>query len=107
MGENQRPKRELGHQPRVRYINGLTIYFATKQAIYVTDGKVSIVLERWFDSNNYQKAWRLLMWRLTRNKDLETVYDAWELASRYGICRHQSFHFPEIKQNTKVIKEEK
>lgn len=103
---NERIQRELGHQPRVRYINGLTIYFATKQSIYVTDGKVSIVLERWFDKGDfYQKAWRLLIWRLTRNKDIKTVYDAWKLADRYDVARHQTFRFPDMKVNTIEIKE--
>ena len=106
MGE--RPQRELGHQPRVRYVNGLTIYFATKQTIYVTDGKVSIVMERWFDKGSfYKNSWKLLLERLTRNKDIKSVYDAWKLASRYDVCQHQTFHFPEIKEGTKEIKEEK
>ena len=108
MGSNGRIPREQGHQPRVRYINGLTIFFATKQAIYVTDGKVAIVLERWFDKNPfYQKSWRLLSWRLTRNKDIKTIYDAWRLAERYEVCRHQAFHVPDITKETIVIKEDK
>lgn len=107
MGSGDRIPRELGHQPRVRYINGLTIYFATKQATYVTDGKVAIVLERWFDKGDfYKKSWRLLTWRLTRNKDIHTVYDAWRMAERYEVCRHQAFHVPDLKPNTKIIKEE-
>ena len=77
MGSNGRIPREQGHQPRVRYINGLTIFFATKQAIYVTDGKVAIVL------------------------------DAWRMAERYEVCRHQAFHVPTITKETIVIKEDK
>ena len=107
MGSDERIKRELGHQPRVRYTNGLTIYFANKQATYVSDGKVAIVLERWFDKGSfYQDSWRLLNWRLTRNKNIRTIYDAWKLADRYDVSRHQTFHFPDISKDAIEIKED-
>ena len=100
-------KRELGHQPSVRYINGLTIYFAEKQAIYVTDGKVSIVLERWFESNfAFERKWDLLNRVLKRHKSINTVYQVWNIAMRYEICPHMTFRFPEIKKGTREIKED-
>lgn len=96
------------YQPKVRYINGLTIYLANKQAVYITDGKVAIVLERWFETNNFYKdQWDLMLRRLTRNKNITTIYEVWNLAARYDVARHQTFRFPEIKPETKEIKEEK
>ena len=90
----------------MRYINGLTIYFAEKQAIYVTDGKMSIVLERWFESNfNFEQKWDLLCRVLKHNKSVETVYQVWNIAMRYEICPHMTFHFPDIKPGTREIKE--
>lgn len=94
------------YEPRVRYTNGLTIYFSDKQTIYATDGKVSIVLERWFEGNNFHKEhWKPMVEVLTKNKSITSVYKIWEIASRYDVCRRQSFSFPEIKKNTKQIKE--
>lgn len=90
----------------MRYINGLTIYFAEKQAIYVTDGKMSIVLERWFESNfNFEQKWDLLCRVLKHNKSVGTVYQVWNIAMRYEICPHMTFRFPDIKPGTREIKE--
>lgn len=101
-------RKELGHQPSVRYVNGLTIYFAEKKAIYVTDGKVAIVLERWFEEKfDFGRKWDLLCRVLKRHKTVNSVYQVWNIAMRYEICPHMTFRFPKIKPNTREIKEEK
>lgn len=90
--------------PRFRKVNGLTIYFKTKQSIYVTDGKVAIVLERWFEGNAfYRKKWKNMVYTLTYNKSIKTVYDVWNIAMRYEVNRHQTFRFPEIEPGTAEI----
>lgn len=95
--------------PRVRYINGLTIYFATKDTIFITDTKVAIVLERWFDNyfGFYKDNWKPLVEVLTKKQSLRTVYEVWNLADKYDVARHQTFRFPEIKSNTIVVKDKK
>ena len=96
------------YKPKLRRINGLTIYFATKQSVFITDGKVSIVLERWFDGIDfYEQNWKPLMQVLVRKKGIYTVYDAWKLADYYDVARHQTFRFPDIAKNTIEIKEDK
>lgn len=93
-------------QPKIRYINGLTIYFATKETIYVTDNKVAIVLERWFEGkNNYKEKWSKVCRILKLNKGIRTPYEVWNIAMSYDVSRHQTFRFPEIKQGTITIKE--
>lgn len=92
------------YMPRFRRVNGLTIYFRSKQSIYVTDGKVAIVLERWFEGNNfYKRQWKNMVYTLTYNKSIATVYDVWDIAMRYEVSRHQTFHFPDIEPGTPEI----
>ena len=95
--------------PKYRHVNKLTIYFATKDSIFVTDGKVAIVLERWFDTKIgfYSGNWRPLVETLGKKKSIETVYDVWKLADYYDVARHQTFRFPEISDKAIEIKERK
>ena len=71
----------------VRYINGLTIFFKSKETIYATDGKVSVIFERWFDKDSgfYRHNWFPFCDALRRNDGLESMYDLYRLASRYDI----------------------
>lgn len=108
MGREDNLKLQEVYRPRFRKVNGLTIFFKTKQSIYVTDGKVAIVLERWFEGNNfYHEKWKNLVYTLTYNKSVSSVYQVWNIAMRYEVQAHQTFRFPEIGPNTKEIKEEK
>ena len=108
MGKEENLKLHDIYIPRVRYTNGLTIYFSDKQTIYATDGKVAIVLERWFEGNNFHKEhWKPMVDVLTKNKNITSVYKVWEIASRYEVCRRQSFNFPKIEKSVKQIKEKK
>lgn len=108
MGREDNLELQEKYEQRVRYINGLTILFRTKQSIYITDGKVAIVLERWFEGNNfYKEVWKNLVYTLTYNKSMATVYDVWSIAMRYEVQAHQTFHFPDIPEGIREIKEEK
>ena len=90
---------------KVRYINALTIYFATKDEIFVTDGNTHILLERWFDGRNiYAYHWRPLTQALLHKKGLETIHGIWQLARKYEICTHTSRNFPEIPNGIKEIR---
>lgn len=93
--------------PKARYVNSLTIYFSSKDSIFVTDGKIVIVLERWFDIKRgfYAGSWKPLVEVLSKKKSLTTVYEVWELARYYGVASHQTFRFPEIKPGTIKVKE--
>lgn len=94
------------YQPKLRQVDGLTIYFKSKQTIYLTDGKVAIVFERWFEGNDfYKENWKPLVETLSRRKSIGSVYKAWEIATRYGVQAHQTFHFPDIEPDTQTIKE--
>lgn len=105
MGTVKRVGRE-NFQTRVRYVNGLTLYYAQKDSIYITDGKISIVIERWFDGlNTYRQRWKPMTDVLFRNKNLNSVYECWNIASRYNVCKHMSYRFPDIKAGTIIIKE--
>lgn len=106
VGRAENINESRNYQPRVRYVNGLTIYFRTKQSIYVTDNKVAIVLERWFESREfYSEQWHLLSKRLKNNKEIHSVYDVWNMAMRYEVQAHQTFRFPEVEPGTPEIKE--
>lgn len=96
------------HIAKYRKVNGLTIYFATKTSIYATDGKVTIVLERWFDGKDwfYEHNWKPMNQILVKKKGIKTIYDIWKIADYYGVCRHQSFRFPDIKAGAIEIKED-
>lgn len=105
MGSVKRVGRE-NFQTRVRYVNGLTLYYAQKDSIFITDGRMTIVLERWFDGlNTYGRRWKPMTDVLFRNKSLRTIYDCWNVAERYDICRHTSYRFPTIKVGTIIVKE--
>lgn len=96
------------YQPRVRYTGNMTIFFRSKDTIFVTDGRVSVVFERWFEGNDfYQNSWRPLVQALCRKKTISSVYEAWNIAERYDVARHQTFNFPSIPEGTLTIKEEK
>lgn len=103
-GRDKNLQQRDDYNPRVRYTNGLTIYFANKQAIYVTDGKVAIVVERWFEGNNIFKRWRNLAWTFSYG-NVKSIYHAWEIARHHEIQVHQAFHFPEIDKNIPIVKE--
>lgn len=105
MGSVKHIKREQA-PTKVRYVDNLTIYFATGETIFVTDGKVSIVMERWFEGRgHYKDSWKPFTRILERRKSFVSVYEVWQLATNYGVSQHQTFRFPEIKKGTKVIKE--
>lgn len=92
-------------EKKVRYINALTIYFATKDEIFVTDGKTNILLERWFDGRNiYSEHWRPMTQVLLHKKSLETIHEIWRIARKYEVCAHISWKFPEIKEEVKELK---
>ncbi len=89
---------------KVRHVNALTIYFATKDEIFVTDGRTHILLERWFDGRNiYSEHWRPLTQVLLHKKSLETITGVWQLALKYEICAHTTYHFPEIREEVKEV----
>ena len=105
MGNVKRVGRE-NFQTRIRFVNGLTVYYSQKDSIYVTDGKMTIVIERWFDGlNTYRERWKPMTDVLFRNKSLATIYDCWRVAERYNVCRHMGRRFPEVKAGTIIVKE--
>lgn len=72
-------------KPSVRYTNGLTIYFRTKNDIMVWDDKLFIKISRYYfpPKNYYKTCWKPLLEKLYRNNSLETVWDIAKLANRY------------------------
>lgn len=106
-GRDKNLQQRDDYKPKVRFVDGLTIYFANKQTIYVTDGKVAVVFERWFESNDfYKEQWKPLVDTLSRKKTIGSVYKAWSIAMRYEVQAHQTFRFPEIKPDTIEITED-
>lgn len=96
------------YQPKIRYVGALKVYFKSKDTIFVTDGRVSVVFERWFEGNNFYKdSWRPLVNTLTKKKTISSVYEAWNIAARYDVARHQTFNFPPVAEGTLTIKEDK
>lgn len=92
---------------KVRYVNALTIYFATKDEIFVTDGKTHVLFERWFDGRNiYSDHWRPLTQVLLHKRSLETIHGVWQIALKYEICAHTTRRFPSIPEGIKEIKDE-
>lgn len=72
-------------KPSVRYTNGLTIYFRTKNDILIWDDKLFIKISRYYfpPKNYYQTCWKPLLERLYHNNNLETVWGVANLANRY------------------------
>ena len=92
---------------KVRYMEALTIFFATKDAIYITDGKNHVLLERWFDGRNiYSQHWRPLTQVLLHRKNLSNIHVIWRLARKYEVCAHTPRCFPEIPNDVKEIRNE-
>lgn len=103
-GRDKNLQQRDDYKPKVRRVDGLTIYFRTKQTIYITDGKVAVVFERWFEGNDfYKNSWKPLVEALTRRKTIGSMYDAWNIAVRYGVQAHQTFHFPEIDPAAQIM----
>ena len=89
---------------KVRYVNEMTIYFATKDEIFVSNGKTHVLFERWFDGRNvYTKRWRPFVQILTHKKNLDSVYEIWRIARKYEVCAHTAHRFPNIPNEVKEI----
>lgn len=98
-------KRLDGHEPSVRFTNGLTLYFQYKDEILVWDSRSFIKVCRPFypPKGYYTKNWKPLLERLYHNNNLETVRDVALLAGKYDAdvyCPRSSP--PEIPQDILV-----
>lgn len=89
---------------RYREVGELTIYFKSKDEVYVTDGKTSALFERWWDGRFvYKDKWKPFCHELTRKNTLETVWDIYKLANKYGVIGHTVGSFPEISADARVL----
>lgn len=73
--------------PSVRYINGLTIFFKKKDTVYVTDGKISVIFERWFGmaKGYYSSSWKPFTTQLKVLDGLASIYQVISIANKYGV----------------------
>lgn len=90
----------------VRYKGNLTIYFYSKDTVYVSEkgSKVLVCVHRWFDGRNiYQKRWRPFITKLKFYNNIENIYDITRLANTYdlGVLSYNK-PMPEIDKNIKV-----
>lgn len=92
--------------PWVRYINGLTIYGRKKDEVIATDGKNSVLCERWVSPLYfYDKHWDEFIRRLKRNNSLVEIGDIWKFALKYEISAHTPAGFPEVPKDIRVLPE--
>lgn len=73
--------------PSARRINGLEIYFVNKSFLQVRDGKACVLFHRWFIKKGffYKESWKPFCDKLKHSKSIKTIWDAMDLANRYGI----------------------
>ena len=93
---------------KVRVVNNVTIFFASKDTIYAKDESGSTVLcERWFEGRfGYAKKWRPFTQVLLHKKGIESIRDVWRIALRYEISAMTPRKFPQIPSGVKFLKEE-
>ena len=103
MGKNQIDREFI---QAVRRVNGLTIFFKNKEAIYVEDEKSGrkYVYHRWFESTPgfYMNNWRKFSWSLKYLDNLD-IDDIQILSVRYGAKSTWALKMPDIPKDIKVI----
>lgn len=85
-------------RPSVRYVNGLVIYFKSKELVYVEKGKDMVCFMRWFCPKGqiYEKSWKPFCERLCRNNSISTIWQVIALANHYGIESYKPYWPEEI-----------
>lgn len=81
------PKVRREFVPSVRIINGLEIYFVDKTCVQIKDGNNFVLFHRWFvkAQSYYKYFWKPFCDTLKHSKSLRTIWDAMDIANRYGI----------------------
>ena len=94
---------------KVRVVNNVTIFFASKDTIYAKDESGACVLcERWFEGRfGYAQKWRPFNQVLLHKKSIETIRDVWRIALRYEISAMTPRKFPKIPSGVKFLEENK
>lgn len=74
------------YKPSVRVVNNMTIYFASREAVYIEmPNKMVVVIHRWGSGRKgYTKQWKPFIERLKRHK-IGDIYDIVKFANRYDL----------------------
>lgn len=97
-------------QKQVRYVNGITILFYSKESIYAQKGINKIVCNRWLNTykGSYKNSWSPFQSALKKSKHIESLSDIILLAKKYDVnVMGTSRSIPAIDDSTKIINERK
>lgn len=77
------------YEKSVRYTDNLTIFFNTKDTIYITENKsgFTVIANRWFDHAkwSYTKHWDPFQRAMKRFNNLDTIWKVLDTANYYGV----------------------
>ena len=97
------------YQRQVRYVNGMTILFYSKESIYVMKGINKIICNRWFNKSkgSYKSSWFPFQ-RYMKDKNIQSISEVIKVANAMEVnVQGCSRKFPEIDENVIVIKKGK
>lgn len=94
------------HVPSVRVVNGMTLYFETKNKVHAMDSQRGYVMAYRMDcapKSYYAKSWKPFLEKLYRSNTISSVYDVAKIAQCFDVDIYCPWSKPpEIPQNILV-----